>query len=88
MPRELIALKLRKLILREYQEKKLQADEIRIKIEFSSPKHGTESHVYRGTAPTHEKTFDPHYRLFLARENTASPFPRPLGNMRDRKSVV
>ncbi len=81
MPRELIALKPRKLILREYQEKKLQADEIRIKTEFSSPKHGTESHVYRGTAPTHEKTFDPHYRLFLAREKTGSPFPRPLGNM-------
>lgn len=81
MPRELIALGPRKLILREYEEKELQADEIRIRTEFSSPKHGTESHIYRGTSPTHKKMFDPHYRLFLPRETTGSPFPRPLGNM-------
>ncbi len=81
MPRELIVLKPRKLILRVYKEEKLQADEMRIKAEFSSPKHGTESHLYRGTSPTHEKLFDPQYRLFLSREKASSLFPRPLGNM-------
>ena len=42
MPRELVAIAPREPVLREYVEPPLQADQIRIRSEFSAPKHGTE----------------------------------------------
>ena len=48
MPRELVAVAPKRPILQEYEEKPLGENEVRIKTEFSSPKHGTELHLYRG----------------------------------------
>lgn len=81
MPRELVAIESKKPVLREYEEKPLDENEVRIKTEFSSPKHGTELHVYRGTSPFQDKEFSPAWRMFLPREGATSLFPRPLGNM-------
>lgn len=81
MPRELVAIESKKPVLREYEENPLDENEVRIKTEFSSPKHGTELHVYRGTSPFQDKEFSPAWRMFLPREGATSLFPRRLGNM-------
>ena len=48
MPKELIALKPGKPIIREYKEELPTKGYIQVKVEFGSPKHGTESTFYHG----------------------------------------
>lgn len=81
MPRELVAIAPKRPILQEYEEKPLGENEVRIKTEFSSPKHGTELHLYRGVSPFQDKAFSHEYRILSFREKTKPLFPRPLGNM-------
>ncbi len=42
MPRELIAVAPRQPLIREYEEPPLPPQQVRIRSEFSAPKHGTE----------------------------------------------
>ena len=84
MPRELIAIAPRKLILREYEERPLKPNEVRVKSIFSSEKHGTGLLIYRGVTPFHEKKYDSKTGIFLPLEPGEAPperYPRPLGNM-------
>jgi len=81
MPRELVAIESKKPVLRKYEEKPLDENEVRIKTEFSSPKHGTELYVYRGASPFQDKEFSPEWRMFLPRKGATSLFPCSLGNM-------
>ncbi len=76
-----MAIESQKPILRKYEEEPLGENEVRIETEFSSPKHGTELYVYRGTSPSQDKKFDLAWRMFLPREGATSLFPRSLGNM-------
>lgn len=81
MPRELVAIAPRTPILREYEEPPLKPHQVRIKSEFSAPKHGTELGLYRGTSPFSVRRWDPQYNMFFPRETTEHPgFPMPLGN--------
>ncbi len=81
MPRELVAIAPRTPILREYEEPSLKPHQVRIKSEFSAPKHGTELGLYRGTSPFSVRRWDPQYNMFFPRETTEHPgFPMPLGN--------
>lgn len=74
MPRELVAIESKKPVPREYKEKPLDENEVRIKTEFSSPKHGTELYAYRGTSPFQDKEFSSGWRMFLPREDPTSRF--------------
>src|SRR5712692_1874882 len=58
MPRELVAVAPREPVLREYAELPLQPDQIRIRSEFSAPKHGTELGRYRGTSAFNRARYD------------------------------
>ena len=48
MPRELVALDVRKPALREYEDGPVPEGRVRVKVEFGSPKRGTELTMYRG----------------------------------------
>jgi threonine dehydrogenase-like Zn-dependent dehydrogenase len=80
MPRELIASAPHTPVLREYEERRLGATEIRVRTNFASPKHGTELVAYRD-APAAHRQYDPVSGVFQDRDSSASLFPRPLGNM-------
>ena len=81
MPRELIASEPGKTAFRDYTDRPLVGDEIRIRTEFASPKHGTESHGFTANTPFEEEYFDPEYRMFLPRKERVKVFPKPVGNM-------
>lgn len=81
MPRELIATAPGQTAFREYDEPPLGEHEVRIRTQFASPKHGTESHGFLGDSPFAGRRFDPELRMFLPAEETRPQFPRSLGNM-------
>ena len=67
----------------------LQADEIRVRVAFAAPKHGTESHVIAGS-PFQNKQWDPEMRLFVPHPDTPPDAssdavpprqPRGIGNL-------
>lgn len=65
MPREIVCFKPRIPVISEYEEKPVEAGQVRVKVEFASPKHGTEMHIFRGDAPQNSEYFDEDYNLFL-----------------------
>ena len=81
MPRELVAIAPRQAALREYAEPALGPHQVRIRTIFAAPKHGTESHSFRGDTPFAERAFDPEYRMFLPARENRPLFPRVMGNM-------
>lgn len=82
MPRELVAIAPRTPVLREYEELTLAPQQIRIRTEFASPKHGTELVAYRDE-PAAQRPYDRRLGAALPRlpQAGSSSFPRPLGNM-------
>jgi threonine dehydrogenase-like Zn-dependent dehydrogenase len=82
MPRELVATEPRQPVIREYAEAPLGPDQIRIRTEFASPKHGTELVGYRND-PVASRPYDAVLGACLPRspEVALQSFPRPLGNM-------
>ncbi len=48
MPKELVALDVRKPALRDYEDGPVPEGRVRVKVEFGSPKRGTELTLYRG----------------------------------------
>lgn len=48
-----------------YEDPPLRSGEVRARALHSAISHGTELSLYRGTAPFHDRTFDPELRLFL-----------------------
>ena len=58
MPKELIATAPRQATLREYEERNLDADEIRVQTIFSSPKHGSGLRSFRADTKDYTSPFD------------------------------
>jgi threonine dehydrogenase-like Zn-dependent dehydrogenase len=81
MPRELIAVRPRQPVLREYEEPALQPDQVRVRSQFSAPKHGTEMHLYRGHSPFGQARWDAELEQFMPGEGEDRTFPMRLGNM-------
>ena len=81
MPKELLAVGPRQPVLSEYEDPAARPGDVRIRSEFSSPKHGTESGGYRGTAPASRKRYDRELEVFVPYEPSHENFPMPLGNM-------
>jgi len=80
MPTELICAAPLTLEWRDYEEPELKPNEVRIRSEFSSPKHGTERQWFAGVA-NHRGRFDLERRIFLGGPEDRNPYPCGVGNM-------
>ncbi len=81
MPRELVAVALRQPVIREYEEPPLEPNQVRIRSQFSAPKHGTELSGYRGTDAHSVGQWDSEMHIFRPREGAPARFPSSLGNI-------
>ena len=83
--KKLVATAPREAKLVEYEDRPIASDEVKVKVEFAAPKHGTELADFRGTTPFIDGKFDDEWRMFVQRDKDE---PRgivfgdlPLGNM-------
>ena len=81
MPLELIADRPGNALIRTYEERPLQADQVRLRSLFSSVKHGTELRGFRADTPDADDRWDGSLRLHRRGERVADGFPKSLGNM-------
>jgi len=72
MPKQLVAVAPRKAALVDYEEPEIGRNHIRVRVEYASPKHGSEVGVFRGEDPFVADLFDEDWRLFLARKKKAA----------------
>jgi threonine dehydrogenase-like Zn-dependent dehydrogenase len=68
MPRKLVAVAPRKAALVDYEEPTAGRNQVKVRVEYASPKHGTEVGFFRGDDPFVADLFDDDWRLFLQRE--------------------
>ncbi len=80
MPRELIATAPSTPAFRTYEEPELGPRQLRLQTEFASPKHGTELVSYRDE-PAARRPYDRSLGAVMPRAESATTFPRRLGNM-------
>jgi threonine dehydrogenase-like Zn-dependent dehydrogenase len=71
MPKQLVAVAPGKAALVGYEEPAIGRNQIRVEVEFASPKHGSEVGVFRGEDPFVADLFDEDWRLFLERKEKA-----------------
>ena len=83
--KKLVATAPRVAELKDYEDSPIQSNEVRVKVEFAAPKHGTELADFRGTTPFIDGKFDNDWKVFVER---AADEPRgiefgdlPIGNM-------
>ena len=83
--KKLVATAPRVAELKDYEDREIKSNEVKVKVEFASPKHGTELSDFRGTTPFVDGKFDDEWRIFTKRSDDE---PRgivfgdlPLGNM-------
>lgn len=65
MAQEFVVVAERTIAFRDYEERPLKADEIRVRSVVSGIKHGTELTLYTGKTPFLDRVFDREYRLFM-----------------------
>jgi len=85
MPRRIVTEDGTRFWIAEQELPPLQAGEIRVRVAFAAPKHGTESQLITGSA-FQTKQWDPEMRLFLPRTESPDtvstpPKPRGIGNV-------
>lgn len=82
MPRAIVTADGLSYAIREQELPDLRPDEVRVRVEFAAPKHGTEKHAITGSA-FDRKRWDPELRMFLPRTDTipATRSERNIGNM-------
>ena len=68
MPRELAAEVPGVAILRSYEEKPLEANQVRVTTHYSSVKHGTEFRAFQANSADATDRFDPDLRLHIRGE--------------------
>lgn len=71
MLKKLVATAPRVAELVSYEERELAAHEVKIKVAFASPKHGTEVVDFRGLSPFIDEEFSEEWQLFLPRSEEA-----------------
>ncbi len=67
----LVATKPREAALLDVEAPHLGEEEVKIKVEFSAPKHGTEVVDFRGITPFMDEEFSEEWRSFVPREDTS-----------------
>lgn len=85
MPRQLIAAAPHVAEILEYKDRDIQLNEIKAKVLYAAPKHGTELTDFKGVSPFMREKFDSEWQLFLPREEAEENGVRfgewNLGNM-------
>jgi threonine dehydrogenase-like Zn-dependent dehydrogenase len=71
--KKLVAVKPREAALVDYEDRQINLNEVKIKVEFASPKHGTEVVDFRGLTPFMDEDFSEEWRMFMPREEGAKP---------------
>jgi threonine dehydrogenase-like Zn-dependent dehydrogenase len=67
MPRQLVAVAPAKAGISEYTDGPIRRDEVKINVEYASPKHGSELAGFRGESPHMDDYYDERWRTFLPR---------------------
>jgi threonine dehydrogenase-like Zn-dependent dehydrogenase len=81
MPREIVTTDGSAFLFRDYTPAALRDTDVRVRVTFAAPKHGTEVHAITGSAFA-TKRWDPELRLFLPRDSAPdAPAERGIGNM-------
>jgi threonine dehydrogenase-like Zn-dependent dehydrogenase len=82
MPHKIVTQDGTSFAVREYDLPPLGPSDVRLRVGFAAPKHGTESKVIGGSAFA-RKRWDPELRMFLPREEEEAPPPgeRGVGNI-------
>lgn len=80
MPLEVVSTDGQTFRYREYAPSDLGPRDVRVRVEFAAPKHGTELHSLTGN-PHHRKQWDEDLRMFLPRPEPLPLTERPVGNM-------
>ncbi|HAA5012428.1 TPA_asm: alcohol dehydrogenase [Listeria monocytogenes] len=70
--KKLVATAPRVAELIEYNDREVLEDEVKIKVQFASPKHGTEVVDFRGISPFIDEEFSPEWNLFVSRETNSA----------------
>ena len=65
--KKLVATAPRVAELKDYTDREINSNEVKIKVEFAAPKHGTELADFRGTTPFIDGKFDEEWRVFTER---------------------
>lgn len=68
MYKQLVAVGPRQAEILTYEEREMESNEVRVKVKYASPKHGSELADFRGETPFLDEYFDPEWNLFLKRE--------------------
>ena len=67
MPKKLVAVEPRKAALVDYEEPAIGPNQVKVRVDYASPKHGTEVSIFRGEDPFLADHFDEDWRLFMER---------------------
>lgn len=78
MSKELVFLGPKKVGFREYTEKSLKKNEVKLKSLMSGISHGTEMNYYRDTVPFFKKKWNHDFRMFVKGDSTWS-YPTTVG---------
>lgn len=83
--KKLVVIEPNKAALVDYEDRQVGVDEVKIKVAFASPKHGTEIADFNGSTPFIDGKYDPEWQVFAKRSDDE---PRgivygdlPIGNM-------
>lgn len=66
--KKLVAVKPRVAELLDYEDSSIKPNEVKIEVQFASPKHGTEVIDFRGMTPFMDENFSEDWRMFMPRE--------------------
>lgn len=66
--KKLVALEPRIAGFKDYEDREIEKNEVRIRVIFATPKPGTEIVDFRGLSPFIDEEFSEEWRLFLPRE--------------------
>jgi threonine dehydrogenase-like Zn-dependent dehydrogenase len=68
MYKQLVAIAPREAALLPYEDRAILPHEVRVKVQYASPKHGSELADFRGETPFLDEQYDPEWQLFLPRD--------------------
>ena len=80
MPLEIASTDGQSFRYRDFVLPQLGPGDVRVRVEFAAPKHGTELHSLTGN-PHHRKRWDENLRMFLPRPEPLALTERPVGNI-------
>lgn len=66
--KKLVATAPRVAALKEYEDREVLANEVKVNVEFAAPKHGTEIVDFRGISPFIDENYNAEWQMFMKRD--------------------